>query len=257
VHLLVVNCNTSREMTETLAAVAGAASRPGTSVQAVGPEWGVTSAEGFYDSFISAAAVLDLLRTWQGAVDGVVMAGYGEHGREGARQLLDVPVVDITEAAAMFACLVGLGFGVVTTTRTSVPQVWQSLRTAGLADRCVGVRAMGVRVLDLDTDPEAVLGRFVAEARQLMESGAETVVAGCAGLARFRAELEERLGVPVVDGVAAAVSLCEDLVHHGLRTSKAGAFAPPDLSKTSMPAATAVPPEPATASWVRVGQVAR
>jgi len=36
--------------------------------------------------------------------------------------------------------------------------------------------------------------------------------------------LQEKLGVPVLDGVRAAVALCEDLVGQGLRTSKAGAF---------------------------------
>ncbi|CAM5670461.1 Allantoin racemase OS=Streptomyces violarus OX=67380 GN=FHS41_005953 PE=3 SV=1 [Streptomyces violarus] len=43
------------------------------------------------------------------------MAGFGKHGREGVRELVGVPVVDITEAAAHLACLLGRRYGVVTT----------------------------------------------------------------------------------------------------------------------------------------------
>ena len=41
------------------------------------------------------------------AYDAVIQAGYGEHGREGLQELLDVPVVDITEAAASTAMYLG------------------------------------------------------------------------------------------------------------------------------------------------------
>jgi len=51
------------------------------------------------------------------------------------------------------------------------------------------------------------------------------LVLGCAGFAGLDVELERRLGVPVVDGVAAAVRLAESLVHLGKRTSTAGPYA--------------------------------
>ena len=96
-RILVVNCNTSVAMTEEIAGIARSAARTGTEIVGTQPEWGPASAEGYYDSFMSAAAVLEHLTTWAEPFDAVVMAGFGEHGREGARQLLDVPVVDITD----------------------------------------------------------------------------------------------------------------------------------------------------------------
>ena len=50
---------------------------------------------------------------------------------------------------------------------------------------------------------------------------------GCAGMASLDKELEQALGVPVVDGVVAAVKLAEGLHDYGLKTSKVGAFAAP------------------------------
>ena len=50
---------------------------------------------------------------------------------------------------------------------------------------------------------------------------------GCAGMADLAADLSREHGLPVVDGVAAAVKLAESLASLGLRTSKLGAYAFP------------------------------
>ncbi|MTD13016.1 Asp/Glu/hydantoin racemase [Nakamurella sp. YIM 132087] len=230
-RILVVNCNTSAGMTAAIGDVARAAALPGTRVVAVEPSWGVSSAEGFYESFISAAAVLDLLATTEESFDAVVMAGFGEHGREGARQLLDVPVVDITEAAAALAVLVGHRFGVVTTAPTAVAGIEHSLATAGVAGRCAGIRATAIGVLDLHGDLDRTAAALIAGGRELIAAGADALVLGCAGMAGLDLELERALGVPVIDGVAAAVALCESLVRLGKTTSKAGPYTRPDLLK--------------------------
>jgi hypothetical protein len=49
----------------------------------------------------------------------------------------------------------------------------------------------------------------------------DAVLLGCAGMADLQRAIAEELGIPVVDGVAAAVKLAEGLVALGLRTSKA------------------------------------
>jgi allantoin racemase len=229
--ILVVNCNTSTSMTEAIGRTASRVARPGTHIIPMTPDWGVSSADGFYDSFISAAAVLERLTTYPGHFDGVVLAGYGEHGREGARQLLDVPVVDITEASAMFAGLVGQTFGVVTSSDTAIVQVRQSLQACGLLSRCSGVRSVGLPVLDLVAAGPASRAPFLAAATALVDQGAESIVMGCAGLTSVYEDLARDLHVPLIDGIAAGVSLCESLVHQGLRTSKVGSLARPDLSK--------------------------
>ena len=63
--------------------------------------------------------------------------------------------------------------------------------------------------------------------RALAEDGAEAIVLGCAGMTDLARDLERKAGVPVLDGVACAVSLAESLVRLGLRTSKRSTYAPP------------------------------
>jgi allantoin racemase len=231
VRIAVVNCNTTASMTERITAAARAGVCGDVDVLGLTPTWGVPSAEGFYDSFLSAAAVLDTLAHLPAGVDGVVMAGFGEHGREGARQLLAVPVVDITEAAAMSACLLGTRFGVVTTTPTAVEQIRASLAGAALDGRCVGVRAADLRVLALHDDDEKTTAAIQEAAEPLLAAGADVLVLGCAGMSHLAIELERRTGVPVVDGVVAAAGFCATLVRAGWKTSKIGAFAAPDPDK--------------------------
>ncbi|MEV0227060.1 aspartate/glutamate racemase family protein [Streptomyces sp. NPDC050704] len=234
-RIVVTNCNTTQEMTEDIVRGARAAAGPGTTVTGLTPAWGPESAEGWLDSYLSAAAVLDTLRTYDGPYDAVVMAGFGEHGREGVRELVDVPVVDITEAAAHLACLLGRRYGVITTLERSRGQIEDSLYAAGVAQNCAAVVGTGLGVLELGElgevgDADRTEVAFVAAAERARDAGAEVLVLGCAGMTGLRrvvSVVEDKLGLPVVDGVAAAVKLAESLVSLGLTTSRVGSYAKP------------------------------
>lgn len=252
-QILVVNCNTDAAMTARIAASARRAAHPSTDVRATEPSWGPRSAEGYYDSLITAAAVLDTLANAAGSFDGVVMAGYGEHGREGARQLLDVPVVDITEASAQLATLLSHRYGVVTTTSASVASIMDSLTLAGLMSRCSGIVASGLAVRDTVAGGPRMAEILVRHGRALLDGGADAIVLGCAGFAGLDTALEESLGVPVIDPVAAAVVMCESLVRLGKRTSKAGPYArlPVDRQYVDWPRAALAGPQSVPAEEAR------
>jgi allantoin racemase len=116
----------------------------------------------------------------------------------------------------------------VTTLARSVPAIEFNLLRYGLAARCARVRAADVPVLALEERQRDACERIDAQiAAAQSDDGAEAIVLGCAGMADLAAELTARHGLPVVDGVAAAVALAEMLVRLGLRTSKLGGYAPP------------------------------
>jgi allantoin racemase len=64
-------------------------------------------------------------------------------------------------------------------------------------------------------------------AAAIREDRTDAIVLGCAGMTDLAAELSTAHGLPVVDGVTAAVALAEGLVRLGLRTSRLGAYAFP------------------------------
>lgn len=225
-RILVVNVNTTVSMTEAIAAAARAVAGPGTEIVGLTPRVGAESCEGNFESYFAALAVMSEVVRYDGPFDAVVQAGFGEHGREGLQELLDVPVVDITEAACQLACLLGRRYSVVTTLDRAVPLIEDRLLLAGLDRRCASVRASGLPVLDLD--PARAVEAIVDEAvRAVTDDKAEVICLGCGGMAGLDEAVRAATGVPVVDGVAAAVTLAEGLVRLGLRTSKVRTYAPP------------------------------
>jgi allantoin racemase len=95
----------------------------------------------------------------------------------------------------------------------------------------------------LEDETSRVFDAFVAEAaRAIEEDHAEAIILGCAGLEPLLVPLVETLGVPVIEGVAAAVKMVEALVAMRLTTSKAGAWGYPLPKPITGPAASLVSP---------------
>lgn len=228
-RILVVNPNTTVSMTGSIAASARRYASPGTEIVGLTAGYGADGIDSAFESLLSAVAVMDRVSTYPDPFDAVVMAGFGEHGKEGLLELLDVPVVDMAEASAHVAMLLGRSYGVVTTLARSIAAVEDRLRTAGLWDRCSGVRATGLATIETETDPAAALAAVVDQARAAVaQDRAEVICLGCGGLAGLEDAVREGAGVPVVDGVGAAVRLAESLVGLGLSTSKVCTYAAPD-----------------------------
>ena len=83
-------------------------------------------------------------------------------------------------------------------------------------------------MLDLEHAAGPARAKIDAEIRRAIEEDrAEAIVLGCAGMADLTASLSDQHGLPVLDGVACAVTLCEGLVRLGLKTSRLGGYAAP------------------------------
>jgi allantoin racemase len=225
-RILVVNVNTTESMTASIGREAAAVASPGTEIVPLTPLFGAESVEGNYESYLAAIAVMETVKAYPEPFDAVIQAGYGEHGREGLQELLEVPVVDITEAAASTAMYLGHRYSVVTTLDRTVPLIEDRLKLAGLTDRCASVRASGMSVLELESDPGAAVQAIVEQSlRAVSDDHAEVICLGCGGMAGLRQKVAESTGAPVVDGVAAAVTVAESLVRLDLTTSKVRTYA--------------------------------
>lgn len=233
-RILIVNVNTTESMTEDIGQQARRIASPGTEIIALTPRFGAESVEGNFESYLAAVGVMDAVMRCALPFDAVIQAGYGEHGREGLQELLEVPVVDITEAAASTAMFLGHQYSVVTTLDRAVPMIEDRLKLAGLFARCASVRASGMAVLELETQPERAIQAIVEQATlAVRQDHAEVICLGCGGMAQLEAGIRECTGVPVVDGVAAAVTIAESLVRLGLKTSKVRTYAPPRTKRVT------------------------
>ena len=232
--ILLVNVNTSTAATDAMVAAGRRTADPGTEIVGVTPEFGSTGVDSNTQSLLAAVAVMAAVTAYTAPFDAVVLAGFGEHGREALQELLEVPVVDIAEAAVHVAMMLGRTFSIVTTLPRSAAQVEDRLLLNGLRSRCASLRSVGLSTRQLDADPGVTEAMIVSAATAAVEvDGAEVVVLGCGGMAGLSQRVSAKVGVPVVDGVATAVVLAEALVRLGLRSSSRGSCAPPDLSATT------------------------
>lgn len=229
----VINPNTSAAMTAKIGAAARAVAAAGTVIEAVNPGFGAASIEDHHDDVWAAAGVTEQVRAGEAGVgpdraDAYVIACFGDPGLHAARELARGPVIGIAEAAFHAATLVATGFSVVTTLTRTCVIAEQLVLQYGFERRCRGIHGTDIAVLDLDDAATGAFDRILARAQHALahdRSGA--IVLGCAGMADLCHALQQRLGVPVIDGVGAAVKLAEGLVSLGLGTSKRGDYAAP------------------------------
>ncbi|MEU4236501.1 aspartate/glutamate racemase family protein [Actinoplanes sp. NPDC026619] len=227
-RIRVINPNTTESMTALIEASARAVIGPGVTLDAVTPAMGPASIESHYDEALSVPGLLAAIAEGErDGVDGYVLACFGDPGLDAARELASGPVVGIAEAAMHAAMLVGRGFSVVTTLDRTRGRAWDLAARYAPPGACRGVHACDIPVLALESDP-TVLKRVVALARLALDrDGSDVIVLGCAGMADLCAAATAELGVPVIDGVAAATLLVQSLVTLGVGTSKRGEYAPP------------------------------
>ncbi|MEU1971822.1 aspartate/glutamate racemase family protein [Microbacterium sp. NPDC019599] len=228
-RITLLNPNTSRAMTAKIAAAAREVAGPGVEIDAVCPEAGADAIESHVDEVYAALAVVELIERDQrrGGSDAYVIACFGDPGLDAARELVDVPVVGIAEAAMHVAAISGRSFGVVTTLSRTLGRAQDLVVRYGMTSACVSLAGSGIPVLDLEDTTSAAFETIAGLCADAVAGGADVVVLGCAGMADLCHELSARVGVPVVDGVAAAVGLATGMARMGAGTSKRDEYAEP------------------------------
>lgn len=216
-QLLIINPNTTAEMTSAIERAARKVALPSTLVTAVNPAQGPAAIQGAADGEAALPGLFDVFERELARdtdYDAVVIACFDDTGLQELKARSPLPVLGIGEAAFHAGMMLGARFSVVTTLAVSVPVIEANILRYGFHDRCAAVRASAVPVLE--TQNAQTEGKIREEAQRALEQDdCDVIVLGCAGMANLAEEMSMNLGVPVVDGVAAAVSFCEGLCRLG------------------------------------------
>jgi allantoin racemase len=227
-QVLIVNPNTTASMTEVIAAAARQAAGPATDIRSVTSAMGPVSIEGFYDEAFAVPGLLAAIRAGErGGAQAAIIACFDDTGLDAARAMAGIPVLGICESALALAAMVAKRCTVVTTMERSRVPIEELVERYGMARRA-HVRAANISVLSLEDPNSGARDKLRSEiTRAIAEDNAEAIVLGCAGMADLARTLQTEFGMPVIDGVGAAVKQAEALVALGLSTSKRGAYAAP------------------------------
>jgi allantoin racemase len=139
--------------------------------------------------------------------DAFVVACFSDPGLYAAREATKKPVLGIAECGMLTALTLGERFGIIAILPRSVPRHLRYVGARGLEARFAGDRPIGLGVAEL-SDEARTLARMVEVGKELRDKdGADVLVMGCAGMARYRDRLQAETGIPVVEPTQAAVGM--------------------------------------------------
>jgi len=159
--------------------------------------------------------LIDLVRKKEADYSAFVIACYSDPGLHSVREATKKPVLGISECGILTALTLGQKFGVIAILRQSIPRHLRYVGALGVTDRLAAEVPVGLSVAEL-ADENKTFSRMVEAGRSLRDDhGADVVVMGCAGMARYRKPLQDEIGIPVVEPTQAAVTMAIGRVRLG------------------------------------------
>lgn len=231
----VINPNTTSTVTDLLLASARKVAGCDTVLHGVTAPRGVPYISNPVEALIGGVIALEMMadERQDPVADAFILAAFGDPGLLAARQLFDLPVVGMSEAAMLTACMLGKRFAIVTFARSLADWYQECVEMHGLRGRLSGIHSSDTPFTDLSTvqsEAEECLVRLSLEA---VSTGADVIILGGAPLAGLAERVGSRIPVPTVDPISAAVKQAEAIIALKPRIPMAGSLRRPDAKATT------------------------
>ena len=219
-RILVINPNSTVSITRAIDDAMAPLRIPGGSeIACLTLDEGPPGVESQTDADLVIQPLCRVIREHETDAAAFVIACFSDPGLFSAREATAKPVLGIAECGILTALTLGHRFGVISILARSVPRHLRDIAAMGLGQRMAGDLPIGLGVTELG-DARMTLTRMVDVGRRLRDGhGADVLVMGCAGMARYRSDLEEALQIPIVEPTQAAVTMALGRVRLGWGTS--------------------------------------
>ena len=212
-RILIINPNVTEAITATMVEEARRTAASDTVIVPATARFGTLYIENRVESAIAGHAVLEALAEHASGCDAAIVAAFGDPGVFAAKEMLDIPVIGIAEAAFLTAYTLGRRYAIVCLTQRLGVWYRECAEEHGLAGRLVAVRPLDVPPTDITNAKEQTGRRLVEACHEVIDRhGAEVVIMGGGPIAGLARTVAHEIPVPVLDGVSCAVRLAEALV---------------------------------------------
>jgi len=205
--IIVINPNSSQGVTDGIDAALAPFRAYGVPIRCLTLAEGPPGIESQLQADLTIAPMLALAARHEAEAAAFVIACFGDPGLFALRDQSARPVLGIQESAVAMALTQGQRFGIISILPASVPRHYRALGAMGVLDRLAGDRAIGRGVAALAEDQSAEAAMIETGLALRDMDGADVLVMGCAGMARFRPALERATGLPVIEPCQAAVGM--------------------------------------------------
>jgi allantoin racemase len=215
-RIVVINPNSTASVTRAIdEAMAPLRIRGGPEIACLTLAEGPPGVESQIDADQVILPLCRVIREQEADASGFVIACFSDPGLFSAREATAKPVLGIAECGILTALTLGHRFGVISILARSVPRHLRYIGAMGLGQRLAGDLPIGLGVAEL-ADARTTLTRMIDVGCRLRDGrGADVLVMGCAGMARYRSDLEEAVRIPIVEPTQAAVTMAIGRVRLG------------------------------------------
>ena len=201
--------------------------QPETVIHVIHLNHGPEAIQSEYDEANAGSYVLkEVVKSRSQDYDAIIIYCFSDPALLGAREISLIPVLGIGESSQLLALGLADRCGIITTLEQSIARIRRKLQARGIAGRFLSIRPLDIPVLEYDRQ-EKVTARALNVARIMVEQdGVETLILGCGSLFGIRDQIEDELGIPVVEPGIVTLKHAETLVNLGLTHSKRSYMTP-------------------------------
>ncbi len=212
-RLLLINPNTTASITALMLKHAEAAAGPQVAITTLTARFGAPYIACEASYAVAAHAALDAWATaiapGQPRFDTVLIGCFGDPGLLALRQVSQLPVTGLAEAALVAAAAASKAgrFAIVTGGARWKPMLERLAHSLGYGEQLAGVHTVDATGAELAADPAAAQVLLARACNAAVRSlGVDAVILGGAGLAGMAAQIQPVVAVPVIDSVLAGVA---------------------------------------------------
>jgi len=227
--IMVINPNSSVDMTNHIRKTLENIKRPETQLVVTCPDKGPSVIESAYDEILAAFYCMDLVkRANMENYDAVIIACFSDPGLVAMKEISDILIVGIQESSLHVASMLGNKFTILTPMRKRIPSKYNDVWRNKLSNNLASVRELGMTVTETDEKPDLAQKNIMRVAKQAVdEDGAEVIILGCAGMTGYAEKVAKELNIVVIDPTSVTFKYVEAMVEVGIKQSKRALYAHP------------------------------
>lgn len=225
--LLIINPNISDDVTTLIAAEVERSKAQDTQFTICTARFGVEYIETRLESMLAGTAAAEVIAENPG-FDAAMVAAFGDPGMPALKELCDAPVIGITESALAAASLLGSRISIIAISPRITAWYRDCVESYGYASRLTSIHSLSDPLNSIGSVQQEFGQKLVQLAQTAVErDGADVIVLAGAPLAGLARQVEDKIPVPVVDGISAGVKLTEAIVALHNNPHRAGSYGPP------------------------------
>lgn len=180
-------------------------------------------------------SIRNAIRAEKEGFNAFLMISTPDVGFREIRELVDIPVVFITQAALQFFSLLSPNFAFIAHNRGLLHMLYELAERYGLKERMIPGGNLDISYMDFEEayrNPQPTIKAFTEVAREIVSRGATLLFPSALPISQWLIEqnIREVDGATIIDPLGIALKITElmvDLEGLGIKRSKIGAYASP------------------------------